>query len=535
MSTFEIVTPDGLDDLNSYMVSQRAVLDDESMNKLEDALKVNKTFDQSKMSYVLAVAKEYLERKKYSGTGKWFTEDSGFPISMLPMQKLFFDRTKTYRQVQFRASNRTSKTISGAYAVTCWLTGDYPDWWEGRVFDGVTRGWACGENGNIVRDGLQSDLMGPLGHFGTGMIPKDRIGQIRMKTRGAIDNILVANRWGDFSSLGFKSWEEELQAFAGVLLHFVWEDEEPPLLHHNESFMRLTTTEGVLINTVTPLKGLTPYLLNFEKSADLIGRATRTVALTEEEQKVFDLKPRSKVIIGASWMYDAPWLSEKAKQEALDDTPLHLREARMTGNPTMGSGSIYPVDLESLFVDDMDFQKIKGPHFKYINGIDVGWNKTAVAFLAIDPDTDTVYLYDEYYMGEQRPEVHAVSIKSKGLWVPNVMDPASRGRSQIDGNKLMTLYIQSGLQVQPANNAVEAGIMDVYTLMSAGKFKAVRQKTRNFQHEFAMYKRDIHGKIVKENDHLLDALRYGVVERHKAKQKPVTNQFGGGSGAKKYF
>ncbi len=535
MANFEIITPDGIDDLNTYMISQRAVIDDEAMNKLEDVLKVDKTFDQSKMNYVLAVAKEYLERKKYSGTAKWFTEESGFPISMLPMQKLFFDSTNLYRQVQFRASNRTSKTLSGAFAVTNWLTGDYPDWWEGRVFDGVTRGWACGENGNIVRDGLQSDLMGPLGHFGTGMIPKDRIGQIRMKTKGAIDNILVANKYGDFSSLGFKSWEEELQAFTGVLLHFVWEDEEPPLMHHNEAFMRLTTTEGVLINTVTPLSGLTPYLLSFEKSADIIGRASRTVALTEEEQIAFDSKPRSKVIVGASWMYDAPWLSEKAKQDALDDTPVHLREARMSGNPTVGSGSIYPVDINSIMIEDLDWQAMKKNHFKYINGIDVGWNKTAVAFMALDPDTDIIYLYDEYYQGEQRPEVHAVGIKARGDWIPCAIDPASNGRNQKDGSQLLTLYIQSGLKVFKADNSVESGILELYTRMSSGRFKIVKQKTRSFQHEFAMYKRDIQGRIIKENDHELDACRYGVVEIKHAKQRPVVNNFGGGSGARKYF
>lgn len=532
----EVITPDGLDDLNSFFAAEQAKIDADVMNQLESQLKVDKTFDQAKMSRVLAVAQAYLERQKFSGTSKWFSDESGFPIEACPKHKIFFDATGQYRQVMFRAANRAGKTLAGAFATSCWSTGDYPEWWLGKKFEGPTKGWASGKTGQTVRDTVQRELLGDLGHFGTGMIPKDRIAKVTMRpgVPGGVDTVQVYNQWGDVSNIGFKSYDQRIDAFVGVALHWVWEDEEPPQLVHNESFARLTTTMGVLINTVTPITGLTPYLLMFEKQSDMLGGAERTVAMSDDEQKEFNSKPRVKATVAAGWG-DAPWLDEQAKADLLADTPVHLRESRMTGKPGLGSGSVYPIDIESILIDDADFQKIKGPHFKYINGIDVGWNKTAVAFLAIDPDTDTVYLFDEYYMGEQRPEVHAVSIKAKGNWIPNVIDPASRGRSQIDGNKMITLYIQSGLQIQPANNAVEAGIMDVYTLMSAGKFKAVRQKTRNFQHEFATYKRDMHGKIVKENDHILDALRYGVVERHKAKQKPVTNQFGGGSGAKKYF
>ncbi len=498
------ITPDALAEWGAYMAKEQTRLDLNALDELETKVKKTKVFNHDSMVAILKMVEEYETRMKHSGTAKWFTEESGYPIESLPMQKLFFDKTRDYRQVQFRASNRTSKTLSGAYAVACWSTGVYPDWWEGRVFQKPTRGWANGLTGKSTRDVVQAELVGQLGFPGTGMIPKDRIGKATAKagTPGAIDFIQVFNDWGDASILTFKSYEEDIKSFTGVNLHYVWEDEEPPLMVHNESFARLTTESGILINTVTPIQGFTPFLMLFENTADICGRAVRTVALTDEEQAAFDAKKdRSKVIVGAGWRYDAPWLGEKEKQDLLEDTPLHLREARMTGNPSMGSGSIYPVDPESFLIDEADFQKIKGPHFKYINGLDVGWNKTAVSFLAIDPDTDTVYMYDEYYMGEQRPEVHAVAIKAKGAWIPNVIDPASRGRSQIDGNQLITLYIQAGLKIQPANNKVEAGILEVLTLMSAGKFKVVRQKCRNFLHEIAMYRRDINGKIVKEHDH----------------------------------
>lgn len=533
---FEVISADGLDDLNSYMVGEQARVDADVMNQLESILKTDKSFDQNRMTHVLKVAQEYLERQKYMGAGKWFTEDSGYPIDECPKHKIFFDATGKYRQVMFRAANRAGKSLSGAFASSRWLTGDYPDWWTGKRFEGPVKGWASGKTGQTVRDTVQKEMLGDLGHFGTGMIAKDRIAKVTMRpgVPGGVDTVQVYNQWGDVSVLGFKSYDQRIDAFVGVALHFVWEDEEPPQLVHNESFARLTTTMGVLINTVTPLQGLTPYLLMFEKQSDMIGGAERTLAMTEEETKEFMSKPRVKATVAAGWE-DAPWIDNQAKADLLADTPLHLRESRMTGKPSLGSGSIYPVELESIFIEDRDWQEMKKGHFKYINGVDVGWNRTAVAFCAIDPDTDTMYVYDEYYMGEQRPEVHAVAVKAKGEWVPCAIDPASRGRSQVDGQKLMTLYVQAGLKVFPANNAVEAGILDVYTRLSSGRLKFVKQKTKSLQHEYITYKRDINGKIVKENDHMLDALKYATVEINKARTKPVTNNFGGGSGAKRYF
>lgn len=534
--TPEIIGADGLDDLNNYLSGEQAKIDAQMMEELESILKPDKMPDQVRLQYALKIAEEYLNRRKYMGTSKWFTEESGFPIEVCGKQKEFFDATSCYRQVQFRASNRSSKTVSGAYAVSCWTTGIYPDWWRGRKFDCPTTGIAAGQTGQTTRDTVQKELLGDLGKFGTGMIPKERILKVQPKGQppGAMDYMLVANDWGEPSKILFKSYDQKLVAVSGLACHWAWEDEEPPYLFHNEVFARLTTTEqlgSVLINTVTPLNGLTPFLLNFEKQSDLLGSAIRTVALNEEDQREFEKKPRVKCIVGAGWQ-DAPWLSEQAKSDLLADTPLHLREARMTGNPSLGSGSVYPVSLDSITIENEDFNH--RAHYKYIYGIDVGWNKTAILWAAIDPDTDTMYIYDEYYMGEQRPEVHAFSVKSHGIWMPGVIDPASRGRSQIDGNKLITLYIQAGLQIVPANNAVEAGVMDVYQAFSAGKLKILK-KCRNLLSELATYRRDINGKIIKENDHAADTLRYIYVERHRARTKPINTSRGSGNGARNFF
>ena len=529
----DVITAEGLDDLNEFLSGEQAKIDADLMNQLEDSLKVDKRYNNESIQFALQVAEEYLARKKYMGTVKWFQPGTEFGIERCPKQKQFFDATKHYRQVMFRASNRTSKTVSGAFCVSNWMTALYPQWWEGRTFDRPTKGWVAGKTGQTVRDTVQKELLGNLGAFGTGMIPKDRIGKVIMRpgVPGGVDTIEVLNDYGDPSLAGFKSYDQRIDAFTGTANDWHWNDEEPPFLIHNEAFTRLMTTNGVLINTVTPIAGLTPYLLSFEKQADMLGGAERTVALNEEELAEWHKNPRTKAVVAAGWG-DAPWLSEQAKADLLADTPPYLKEARMTGKPSLGSGSVYPIDLQSVLCENEDFKPSKA--YRFIYGIDVGWNKTGIVWLALDPDTDILYAYDEYYMGEQRPEVHALAVKGKGSWMPGVIDPASRGKSQIDGNKLITLYIEAGLKICPAQNAVEAGIMDVYQRLSSGRLKILK-KCRNLQAEYMTYKRDMNGKVVKENDHLLDALRYGVVELRRARTKPELNTFGGSSGAKHYF
>jgi hypothetical protein len=142
--------------------------------------------------------------------------------------------------------------------------------------------------------------------------------------------------------------------------------------------------------------------------------------------------------------------------------------------------------------------------------MDVGWNKTAAVFGALDQQSDTLYLYSEHYRGQAEPAIHAEAINARGRGIPGVIDPASRGRTQVDGQQLFVRYRQMGLDLTVANNAVETGIYDVWQRMSTGRLKVFKSMT-NWVAEFRLYRRDDKGRVVKENDHLMDATRYLVV------------------------
>jgi hypothetical protein len=213
----------------------------------------------------------------------------------------------------------------------------------------------------------------------------------------------------------------------------------------------------------------------------------------------------TKHVVTATWD-DAPHLGEEAKGELLREIPPHLREARSKGVPSMGAGAIYPVPESEIVCEPRDIPK----HWPRVYGFDVGWNRTAAVWGAIDRESQTVYLYSEHYRGQAEPAVHAESVRARGQWIPGVIDPAARGRGQRDGKQLLTDYIDLGLRLSPAVNAVEAGLYAVWERLSGSRIKVFNTLT-NWLDEYRLYRRDENGKIIKERDHLMDATRYLIV------------------------
>lgn len=229
----------------------------------------------------------------------------------------------------------------------------------------------------------------------------------------------------------------------------------------------------------------------------------------------------SKTVIMAGWD-DVPHLPEQAKKELLAATPPHLRDSRSKGIPSLGAGACYPVPEDEIAFDISSLQIPSW--FRRSYAMDVGWNNTAVVFGAYDADHDIAYIYDVYKRGQAEPEVHASAIRKRypgGFKLPGTVDPASSGSSQTDGKKLIQLYRKEGLRLVFAENAVEAGIAEVYGRLSTGRLKIARHLT-DWYDEYRLYRRDEKGRIVKENDHLMDATRYYVMTGIKI-AKPVTD------------
>ncbi len=163
------------------------------------------------------------------------------------------------------AANRVGKTIVGAYETVVHLTGEYPHWWSGHRFDEPIEAWVASDSSQTTRDIVQIELMGPHNDRGTGMIPLRAIADIS-PARGipdAVDTVYVKHVSGASSTLGFKAYDQGREKFQGTKKHVVWLDEEPPAAVYDECMVRLMTTNGLMLCTFTPLKGLSEVALRF--------------------------------------------------------------------------------------------------------------------------------------------------------------------------------------------------------------------------------------------------------------------------------
>ena len=227
----------------------------------------------------------------------------------------------------------------------------------------------------------------------------------------------------------------------------------------------------------------------------------------------------SKYVVMATWD-DAPHLDDEEKKTLWDSIPPYQRDARTKGIPQLGSGAIYPVPESEILVDPFEIPE----YWPRVYALDVGWNKTAAIWAAIDRNSQTAYLYSEHYQGQAEPPVHAAAIRARGEWIPGVIDPAARGRGQKDGQRLYENYLDLGLDLTKADNSVEAGIYAVWERLSGGGIKVFRT-LNSWLSEYRIYRRDEKGVIVKSNDHLMDATRYLIMSGLDIASEPPFDDF----------
>lgn len=213
-------------------------------------------------------------------------------------------------------------------------------------------------------------------------------------------------------------------------------------------------------------------------------------------------EPNRPFVVTVDWD-STPHLDDAAKSALIQSYAPHEREARTRGKPALGAGAIYPVPLDDVLIDPIDVPA----HWPRGYGMDVGWNMTAAVWGAHDRETDVVYLYSEHYRAHSEPSIHAAAIRARGVWMHGVIDPASRGRGQKDGEQLFANYVELGLNLSVAENGVEAGLFDVWQRLSTGRLRVFRTLA-SWIREYTFYQRDENGKVRKKDDHLMDATRY---------------------------
>ena len=400
-----------------------------------------------------------------------------------------------------RGGNQLGKTMCGGAEAAYHTTGEYPDGWAGRVWERPTVCFVGGVSGTQLRDNAQRMLMGRPGEdgqqWGTGMIPGDKILNVSRSTgtTDLLDTVQIRHRSGGVSTMIFKTYEQRRERWMGDTVDFVWFDEEPPPDIYAEGIARITATDGMVYVTFTPLLGMSEVVKKFLKDK---GPDRHDTNLTIEDAIHIRPEDRAKIIAGY---------------------PPHEREARAHGVPLRGSGLIYPVAEETFRCEPFEIPR----HWAQIGGMDFGWQHPFAAVrLAWDREADIVYVANAYRAKEQTPIIHSAAIKSwGGAGLPWAWPADGHQHEKGSGKELYPQYLDAGLNMlinhstfEGGGVSVEAGLMLILERLQAQKLKVFSHLVDWFE-EFRMYHRD-KGRIVKDDDDLMDATRYGMMMLREA-------------------
>lgn len=490
---------------------------DEEIELLEELAKVEAAIlqngEDNLISFLYPEEDIQLTPGEFPSTHKIFEDSSKISSRHLyPKHLEFWSKGKDYHQRLFRAGNRVGKTLAGCMEVVFHLTGLYPVWWEGKRFTTNNDWWVAGVSSETVTKILQPYFLGPVGKFGTGLIPKHCIDFESLtdarKATTTVGTVRIRHKNGNYSSLSFKSYEQGQDSFQGVACSIFLDEEPGNIAVYRESLMRTMTGGNILLMTFTPLKGNSEVIQSWFPHGDVTASG--------------DMGDGKWV--SSAGMDDVKHLSPEKVEMILKSYPPFQRTARRFGLPTLEQGAIFPIEESNYVIEPFEIPK----HWPKAYGFDVGRN-TGATWIALDRDSGTIYTYSEMFISEGLPSTHAQGIQARGKWVKGAIDTASRGRSPTDGQNLYQQYIDLGLNIQNADKAVESGLYEMLELLSSGRLK-VFNTCQFLLKEIRGYRRDDKGQIIKKNDHLCDAWRYAIFTRdrilqteaeYEARNKPV--------------
>lgn len=492
---------------------------------VREAMRLLEELDEAQRIYRL----HHLYADTYANGHHWIDAETGEPEGgPYPVQVAFHNAGATKRHRGFIAANQVGKSRSVGAEVAMHLIGWYPEWWTGKRFDRQIEAMACGETNQDVRDICQEQLLGKMVEGqpdGSGWIPQPMIGEHKKRqcgTSDVIDYIFIRHASGGWSKLYFKSYEQNVSQFQGFQRDLIWADEEPSRQHAeflSEMLTRLMKRKGILLFSRTPLQGMTPFIRFFMRGALITAAGSEQsppVRVIEDDGEA--LPPASEGDIGyvnVGWE-DTPHFS--AEQIALEiaNTPEHLRLAKSKGIPQLGSGPVYTLSDDQIAIDAFDIPD----HWRRLCAMDFGVDHpTAAVWIAHDPETDLIVLYDAYRQRKETALYHAQAIKSRGDDIPVAWPHDGLKQEPGSGQALRDIYDNLGLKMLPISarydddrgggQSPEPAIEMITDRMRTGRFKVFRHLHEWFD-EKRMYHRE-NGHIVKIDDDLMAATNYVIM------------------------
>jgi len=431
-------------------------------------------------------------------------------------QRKFFETHLSDRR-GILAANRIGKTVSTCYETACHLTGQYPDWWSGYRFDKPITAMVAGEGWSQVAMVLQNELLGTQDvkirdAIGTGAIPKACIITETMRSDGAnCMGVEIRHTSGGKSYLLFANYTQEVRQMQGFKLNLAVFDEQPPDDFFSEIVTRTATTQGKILCSFTPLKGLNGLVSKFwnkEEGYDFIRVAWDDVP---------EYDP-----------WGEPFLLKSTRLQLERDYLPHEREARIAGKPVMGQGAVFQIRSWPTYkTGDYDFREMRNIH--RIIALDLGLvnDKTVISLMYWNPHERTAWLHRQICVTgiEEANPANYIShlMRPEVFGTPIVLPPdaGTAGRYTMSALSIRELFEQYELNVweRPIMNPPDSqgrttnhkafGINMMRQMLEAGTFM-VNENCVDFLREAQNYYVDPQGRF-SDPDDCIDSARYALL------------------------
>ena len=433
-------------------------------------------------------------------------------------QLKFFNTGESERR-GILAANRIGKTVSTCFEVACHLTGRYPDWWpeHAKRFDKPVTVMCAGEGWQQVAMVLQAELLGTQDikiteNIGTGMIPRECIKFETMRNDGAnCLGVEVKHKSGSYSYLVFANYTQEVRQMQGFKLNLAVFDEQPPDDFFSEIVTRTATTQGQVLCSFTPLKGLNGLVSKFWYHEE----GYEHIRVSWDDVPEYD-----------------PWgeaflLNSTRRQLERDYLP-HERDARKNGTPVQGKGAVFPMRDWPLYkTGDYDFRNTQG--IERVIALDLGLvnDRTVISLMYWHPDEQEAWLHTQivvkgteeanpmnYINHLMRPEVFGTPI----VLPPDASTP---GRYTMSSQSIRELFEQYELNVWPdpimnppddqgrRTNHKSFGINVMRQMLELGTLH-INENCVEFLREAQNYYVDEKGRF-SDPDDCIDSARYALL------------------------
>lgn len=428
------------------------------------------------------------------------------------------------------AANRVGKTTSTCFETAMHLTGQYPEWWEGYRFSGPITCMVAGEGWSQVALVLQNELLGTqdvklIEQIGTGAIPKNCIIVDTMRNDGAnCIGVEIKHTSGANSYLLFANYTQEVRQLQGFKLNLAVFDEQPPDDFFSEIVTRTATTQGKVLCSFTPLKGLNGLVSKFWNREE----GYEYIRVSWDDVPEYD-------------PWGQPFLLMETRRQLERDYLPHEREARIAGKPVMGKGAVFQIaNWPTYNTGDIDFFRM--PNILRVIALDLGLvnDKTVISLMYWEPYEKVAYLHkqivvqgieeavpSQYINHLLRPEVFGTPI----VLPPDASTP---GRYTMSANSIRELFESYELNVyhKPIMNPPDSegritnhksyGINQMRQMLEVGSLM-VNSNCTQFLNEAQNYYVDEQGRF-SDPDDCIDSARYAILACLQGIAEPWDNR-----------